>query len=67
MKRNAVVFDWVCGALGGLFWALKCSGKIGWSWWWVTAPLCIWLILIPIIITVELIADGKRIADGREA
>jgi hypothetical protein len=29
------------GALALLFIALKLLGKIGWSWWWVLAPLWI--------------------------
>jgi hypothetical protein len=29
------------GALGILFIALKLTGVIGWSWWWVLSPLWI--------------------------
>ena len=28
----------VCSLLGVLFVALKLSGVINWSWWWVTLP-----------------------------
>lgn len=28
----------VVGLLGVLFVALKLTGHIAWSWWWVTAP-----------------------------
>ena len=28
------------GALFIAFLALKLTGVIAWSWWWVTAPLC---------------------------
>lgn len=36
-----------------VFAALKLSGVIGWSWWWVTAPLwgalAIWLIACAVV------------------
>ena len=38
-----------CGLLTVLFIALKLTGFIGWSWWWVLSPL--WLPVITIIIT----------------
>ncbi len=31
----------VAGLLGVLFVALKLTGVIAWSWWWVTAPFWI--------------------------
>lgn len=39
-----------------IFLVLKLTGVIGWSWWWVTAPLWIstglglFLIMVPIIL-----------------
>lgn len=37
------------GALFLVFLALKLSGYIDWSWWWVTAPLWLgFVIVIPI-------------------
>ena len=41
----------VVGMLGILFVALKLTGYIDWSWWWVTAPF--W---IPFVLAVPLIA-----------
>ncbi len=34
------------GLLFLLFVALKLTGHIDWSWWWVTAPLWIRLVLV---------------------
>ena len=36
MKSTGAGFT---GALFLLFVGLKLTGHIGWSWWWVTAPL----------------------------
>jgi hypothetical protein len=36
-----------CGWLGILFVALKLTGYIDWSWWWVTAPF--WLPLVVVV------------------
>lgn len=51
----------VFGLLGVLFVALKLTGVISWSWWWVTAPfwggLAIVLILLAIIGTFMYLAD----------
>ncbi len=33
------------GALFLVFLVLKLTGVIGWSWWWVTAPIWIPLVL----------------------
>ena len=51
-----------CGLLGILFIALKLTGVIAWSWWWVLAPLwipiaivagvCVSIILILLVVTV---------------
>lgn len=35
------------GLLALLFIALKLTGHIDWSWWWVLAP--IWLAAIPVV------------------
>ena len=35
-NKNGVTF---LSLLGLLFIALKLTGHIGWSWWWVLAPL----------------------------
>ncbi len=60
------------GWLGLLFIALKLTGYITWSWWWVTAPLwagaavtlvilCIGLLMITIASLIELwVASRKR-------
>ena len=44
------------------FLVLKLVGVIDWSWWWVTAPLWVPMILVIIIILVFLViaaVDGK--------
>jgi len=39
-----------CGLLTVVFIALKLGGIIGWSWWWVLAPLWIpWAIAIGLV------------------
>ena len=41
--------------------AAKLDGLVGWSWWWVTAPL--WgpvLLLIAVVIGVEMILGRKN-------
>lgn len=40
----------VLGTLGVLFVALKLTGVIDWSWWWVTAPFWGGLALAVLII-----------------
>ena len=40
----------VLGLLGVVFITLKLLGKIGWSWWWVTAPFWGGLVLFIAII-----------------
>lgn len=42
-----------CGLLAVLFIALKLTGVIGWSWWWILAP--IWIPAIIIMAAVVLI------------
>lgn len=39
-----------CGLLTVVFIALKLGGIIGWSWWWILAPLWIpWAIVIGLV------------------
>ena len=42
--------------LGIVFIALKLSGKIDWSWWWVLCPIYIPLVIIAIIFIVAIVA-----------
>ncbi|MEU4709469.1 hypothetical protein AB0G00_23830 [Nocardia salmonicida] len=55
-KHNPVTygarFSW-SGALFLLFLALKLTGSIAWSWWWVFSPL--WL---PIAVAVFIVGIG---------
>lgn len=49
------------GALFLLFLALKLTGVINWSWWWVTAPL--WAgfpILLVVILVAALVVAAKK-------
>ena len=50
------------GLLGILFIALKLTGYIDWSWWWVTAPL--WgglvMILAALFVVLTIASAGKR-------
>lgn len=52
------------GLLAILFIALKLTGVINWSWWWVTAPLwgglALWLAIIAIIFIVALLAAARE-------
>lgn len=49
------------GLLGVLFVALKLTGYVGWSWWWVTAPfwgpLALALLIILVAVGVFLVVD----------
>jgi len=45
----------VVGLLGVLFVALKLTGVINWSWWWVTAPFWGSLLLGLIVFAVVLV------------
>lgn len=49
------------GLLTILFIALKLTGYIGWSWWWVLSP--IWLPPIAIIIVAIMIAAVVAVTD----
>ena len=47
----------LCGAVFIVFLVLKLTGYIDWSWWWVTAPLWIpVLIVLGILLVVFIIA-----------
>lgn len=52
------------GLLAILFIALKLTGVINWSWWWVVSPLwgglALWLAIIAIIFVVALIATARN-------
>lgn len=45
------------GALTLLFIALKLTGHITWSWWWVLAPtwipVVLFLLLVAFVVTIE--------------
>ena len=44
------------GALTIAFIVLKLTGVIGWSWWWVLAPLWIpWSIVLAILLVVAIV------------
>lgn len=45
----------ILGILGIVFIALKLTGHIAWSWWWVLAPFWIPLALVAVIFVVALI------------
>lgn len=47
----------ICGLLTVLFIALKLTGYIAWSWWWVLSPILIpWAIVLVILCVVACIA-----------
>ena len=45
----------VLGLLGVLFVALKLTGYIDWSWWWVTAPFWAGLAVFLVIVVIALL------------
>ena len=49
----------ICGMLFILFLALKLTGYITWSWWWVTSPLWIpagiAIVILLIMITIAVV------------
>lgn len=53
------------GLLFVLFLALKLTGYIAWSWWWITAPLWIPAVLViaVVMIAVSLGVDIKVLLD----
>ena len=40
------------GLLTVLFVALKLTGYIDWSWWWVTAPLWIGIVVVILVVLI---------------
>ena len=66
MKDTASHSGWL-GLLGLLFIGLKLGGVIGWSWWWVTAPLWGPLALACILDGIALIltAISKMLEHGK--
>ena len=50
------------GLLVILFIALKLTGYIDWSWWWVTAPLwgCLVMILAALFVVLTIASARKR-------
>lgn len=40
-----------------VFLVLKLMGTITWSWWWVTAPLWAYVILLPILVAAALVGE----------
>lgn len=49
----------VSGLLLVLFIALKLTGQINWSWWWVMSPLWIGLTASALVILVYFALDKK--------
>jgi hypothetical protein len=50
------------GALFLLFLGLKLTGHIGWSWWWVTAPLWAGFCLVVVVAVLIFISTFVVIA-----
>lgn len=50
-----------CGLLTILFIALKLTGVITWSWWWVLSPIWIPTILVFLIIFVVIVFIRKNV------
>lgn len=48
------------GLLTVLFVALKLTGVIDWSWWWVLSPLWIGAALVALILGVVFLLAGSR-------
>jgi len=46
-----------CGLLTVLFIALKLTGYISWSWWWVLSPLWIAAVIVAILVALLVWAD----------
>jgi hypothetical protein len=47
-------------ALGLMFVYLKLTVQIGWSWWWVTAPFWIKLIMLSIVSIISIVRLSKN-------
>lgn len=43
------------GVLFLIFLVLKLTGLISWSWWWVTSPLWIGLVLVVLVLAIMLV------------
>jgi len=60
-SSSGIGFFWL---LAILFIALKLTGVITWSWWWVLSPLwgglALWLVIIATIFVVALIATSRK-------
>lgn len=46
--------------LGLTFIILKLCGVIDWSWWWVTAPIWIPIVLLFVIIAIVFVVGKRR-------
>ena len=56
------------GVLTILFIALKLTGVIGWSWWWVLAPLWLpWAVALSALAVIGLAVMFVKAADERKA
>jgi phosphoglycerol transferase MdoB-like AlkP superfamily enzyme len=42
------------GALFLVFLVLKLTGFIGWSWWWITAPLWVMALLLFVLLIIAI-------------
>lgn len=55
MRKNTnQAFTTVTVAAFAIFTALKLTGVIAWSWWWVTAPIWIPFLLAVIVVILVL-------------
>jgi hypothetical protein len=48
------------GFLFLIFLTLKLTGYIDWSWWWITAPLWIPVLLVLLIFSIILLMGNKK-------
>lgn len=56
IKNNYSYSFPLCSVLFVLFLALKLTGHINWSWWWVTAPLWgPWVALIIVLLAIAVL------------
>lgn len=60
MKNNASGGIGFPGLLAILFIALKLTGYITWSWWWVLSPLWIGAIIFVLVVSFLLIIASLR-------
>ena len=49
------------GVLFVVFLVLKLCGVIGWSWWWVTAPLWLPIALLLAVVVLVIIVKAARL------